>query len=983
MKIASMFQKSIDRDINGVIQVEQNDKKIIYQELDEYIVTKEIRKHLSTFYSNYEKSFEGPTDKMGVWISGFFGSGKSHFLKILDYLLSNIVVENKSAVEFFKEKIDDPMMMATIESCSQVDTETILFNIDANAPINKNKTAIFRVFAKMFYDHCGYFGSDLKVVKFERFLVKQGKYDPFLGNFNSIHGSSWDNARDSFSFFEDEIVEALKMTNAMSETAARNWFNGIETAELTINQLANDIKEYIDSKGNKFRLVFLLDEVGQYIGADSDLMLNLQTIVETLGTVCKGRVWIIVTSQEAIDTVTKVMGDDFSKIQGRFSTRLSLTSSSVDEVIKKRILAKTEVAKSELRLVYSQNQAILKNLFTFNGAVADLKGYIGETDFVDSYPFVNYQYTLLQNVFIQVRKHGIAGKNIAKGERSMLSGFHEAIRDKEIKNKETGVLVPFYSFYDTIQTFLDSSVRSVIERSFRAATNHEVLQMEDVDVLKLLFMIRYLDDIKSTVDTLSIFMIHDIHADKISLREQVQKSLDRLVSQNYVSRNGEIYAFLTDDEQDISREISQTVVDGAKITNGIAETIFQNIYPTKKIKYRKYDFPFDQMVDSTQIGSSISPIKLRVITAASSLSNSGDETLNMMSRTNNEAIILLSDESHYFDELESGLKIRQYVKQKNVAALSEPIQAIIRGKQQQASAHEKRATTFIEEALIKGKFFVFGSPVQAKGSSAKEKIDFVLSYLVECVYTKLDYVTTNYDSDADLLKILNGTAPSQLPEFDNHDAIREVESFLEIQDSRHMTVSMSDIQTRFQKEPYGYREIDIAALTGSLLANQKIVAFYSGVIVPPTDRKLVDYLRKKSEIDKLVLRKKVSSSDSELRHAKDTISRFMDHQDVPSGEDALVTYAIQAFTNKRDYLNENLKQYQSGNYPGKKIVDAGKKILEDLLNQKTDNIAFIRKINELENDLLDWVEDYQSVENFFKTQRPVFESATKLSLIHI
>lgn len=140
----------------------------------------------------------------------------------------------------------------------------------------------------------------------------------------------------------------------------------------------------------------MVDEIGQYIGSDSDLMLNLQSIVEEIGSKCGGRVWVMVTSQEAIDSVTKIIGDDFSKIQGRFDTRLSLSSSSVDEVIKKRILEKNDAAKEMLKMNYEKNSGVLKNLFTFNSPYKmDLKGYSGENEFVETYPFVPYQFKLI------------------------------------------------------------------------------------------------------------------------------------------------------------------------------------------------------------------------------------------------------------------------------------------------------------------------------------------------------------------------------------------------------------------------------------------------------------------------------------------------------------------------------------------------------------------------------------------------------------
>ena len=81
MKIQTMFEKDINRDINGVIKVRQDDEHSLQQELSEYIITKELRKHFRTFFDHYTKAIDTPTDKIGVWISGFFGSGKSHFLK--------------------------------------------------------------------------------------------------------------------------------------------------------------------------------------------------------------------------------------------------------------------------------------------------------------------------------------------------------------------------------------------------------------------------------------------------------------------------------------------------------------------------------------------------------------------------------------------------------------------------------------------------------------------------------------------------------------------------------------------------------------------------------------------------------------------------------------------------------------------------------------------------------------------------------------
>ena len=981
MQLQYIYKADINRDINGVIKVAQNDERSIEQELREYIITRELRKHFNTFLNNYEKSLHYPTDKIGVWISGFFGSGKSHFLKILSYLLSNDTVAGKKAVDYFQDKFDDPMMFAQLENCAAVSTDTILFNIDSKSPINKDKTAILRVFAKVFYEYRGFYGDDLKVAKLEQFIEKNGKMDAFKSRFEEIHGDSWENSRDAFSFFEDDVVDTLTDTLDMSETAARNWFNGTETADISIEQLVKEIKDYIDSKGKGFRLLFMIDEVGQYIGSDGSLMLNLQTIVEEIGSKCGGRVWVMVTSQEAIDSITKISGDDFSKIQGRFNTRLSLSSSSVDEVIKKRILAKTDDAAALLSLSYNTNSAVLKNLFTFNDAVLDLKGYSGEHDFIETYPFVPYQFRLMQNVLAQIRKHGNSGKHLSGGERSMLSGFQEAAQ--AIEDKDENALVPFCLFYNTVHTFLESAIRRVIDRCQNAADSHDGIEQYDVSILKLLYLIRYVDDIKANVDNITTLMVDDIRADKINMRKEIQGSLDRLVSQNYVARNGDTYTFLTDDEQDIERDIRNTPIDSAAIVQSIAQIVFGDIYLSKKFKYDKYDFSYDKFVDETPIGQLTGAIRLRILTVASDMYNKGEQALLMKSGVDNEAILVLSDQYPYFDDLENAAKIRKYVKTRNVAQLPEAIQHIIRGKQQQASSYEKTAKEHISSAILEAKVYVAGEYSEIKTSSVRDKIENALSNLVESVYSKLGYIKHNFESDTELLQIL--TNPNKQFTLDggtavyNPEAVEEVEQYLELQNMKLLPTSMGDIQRRFSSIPYGWREIDIAAVICSLISIQKAAIQYGGNMIQPTDRHLPDYLRRKTEIDKTIVKKRNIVDPALIKKSREFLKEYFNTMDLPSDEDGLIVYVLDSFTAERDIFQSLLTtHYASANYPDKALVEAGIKLCNELLSHKKDNTALLKKMVSMENDFLDLSEDMADVNAFFKNQKTIFDRATAL-----
>ena len=873
------------------------------------------------------------------------------------------------------------MMFAQLERCASAPTDTILFNIDSKSPLNKDKTAILRVFAKVFYEYRGFYGDDLKVAKLEQFIEKSGKTDEFRSKFKDVNGSDWEEVRDAFAFFEDDIVEVLMDTLDMSETAARNWFNGTETADMSIEQLVKEIKEYIDNKGKDFRLLFMIDEVGQYIGSDGSLMLNLQTIVEEIGSRCGGRVWVMVTSQEAIDSITKISGDDFSKIQGRFNTRLSLSSSSVDEVIKKRILAKTETAEQMLLMNYGQNSAVLKNLFTFNNAVMDLKGYSSEYDFVETYPFVPYQFRLMQNVLAQIRKHGNSGKHLSGGERSMLSGFQEAAQ--AIENKDENALVPFCLFYNTVHTFLESAIRRVIDRCQTAADNHDGIEQYDVDVLKLLYLIRYVDDIKANLDNITTLMVDDIRADKINMRRDIQNSLDRLVRENYVSRNGDTYTFLTDDEQDIERDIRNTPVDSANIIQSISQIIFGDLYVSKKFKYGKYDFPYDQIIDETTIGQLTGSVRLRFITDATDLHKTPEQNLIMKSNVDNEAIFLLSDKYPYFDDLEAAAKIRKYVKSRNVAQLPEAIQHIIRGKQQQASAYEKVAKEHIASAITDARVFVAGDESFTKTSSVKDKIEGALGTLIESVYSKLGYIHRNFDNDAEILNILANPNKQMTigggVKVDNAEAVSEIEQFLELQNIKMLPTSMGDIHRRFSAIPYGWREIDIAAAVASLIATQKAAIQYSGSQIQPSDNHIPDYLRRKTEIDKTLVSKRTEIGQPTIDKARKVLKEYFNTMDVPSDEDGLIAYILENFSSQKDMLQSLLdKEYMMGAYPDKSIVEGGVKLCDDILLQKKDNIALLKKVTACEDDLLDLSDDMDSVLAFFNNQRSVFDSASEM-----
>ena len=975
MIIRDMFADDINRKINGVIKVDQAADDVIEQELNEYVITKELKKHFITFFNYYSDALDEPTADTGVWISGFFGSGKSHFLKMLSYLLENKEVKGVHSVERFRKKFeDDPATYMLIDRSTKVQTETILFNIDIEGSINKDKTAVLRVFAKTFYNHLGFFGENLKVAKLEQYIDQQGKTTEFRRVFEEKKGMPWVDSRKAFAFNGKYIIPTLVEVLDMSEEDAKAWFNDKTAMEFSIAQLVEDIKDYLNTKPDNFRLLFMVDEVGQYVGTDTDMLLNLQSLVEKIGSECSGKVWVVCTGQEAIDEIIKVRADEFSRIQARFKTRLSLSSSSVDEVIQKRILKKNNEAESKLEAVYEKNDSVLRNLFSFTDSILDIKGYSGSREFAVNFPFVPYQFIIMQKVFAEIRKHGNSGKHLSGGERSMLSGFQEATQ--KIQDKDEYALVPFFRFYDTVHTFLDSSIRRVIERCQKAADNGDGIEAQDVDVLKLLYLIRYIDDIPANLDNIVILMADDIRMDKITMRETVRECLNRLMSQNYIGRTGEVYNFLTDEEQDIQREIKNTPVDTASIVDRIGQMIFGDIFTTKKYRYGKYDFSFDQMVDGITVGNITGGMRLRFLTVATD--NTEKSELRLMTDSKGkEAIVVLSD-TPYYESLESAMKIRKYVKQRNVNQLPKSVQDIIRDQQEEATKYEQTAMEDLVKAIESAQFYVDGEHIELKGGNAKGKIEQALEYLVSHVYSDLSLIEKNVDTDADVIEILTG-AENIMPGMEpNRGAAAKIEEYLEMQAMKNLPTSMADIQSRYSAIPYGWKEIDIAAVVARLIYDQKVTIKYAGSTIQPDNPKLPDMLRKKSEIGKTSISKRQMITATKMRAVKELLREYFDVMDVPDDEDGLVAFVVQKFTELKDHYVELKGRYEGHKYPDQSLVAASIEQMDRVLSQRKDNIALIDAILKEEDNLFDNKEKMQRVEGFFKNQVQVFDAAVKM-----
>lgn len=984
MQIKNMFEKPIDRDIKGVIKVGQSDEENIYQELDEYVVTKELLRHFIDFFENYERGINGNTDKMGVWISGFFGSGKSHFLKILSYLLKNSIVEGKRAIEYFTDgkKIDDPMLIAKMTKAGTISSDVCLFNIDSkgSAKVGSGKEAIVEVFMKVFNEMQGYCGSIPYLADFERQLDNEGRFEEFKRTFEEIAGAPWEKKRQAFAVNQDKIVKTLVKMDFMSEEAARNWCKSAKSSyDLSIEKFVSLVQEYIAKKGPNHHVIFLVDEIGQYIADDTQLMLNLQTIVEDLGTACKGKAWVIVTSQEDIDSITKTKGNDFSKIQGRFDTRLSLSASNVDEVIRKRVLEKNQTAAETLRLLYDQKETVIKNLITFTADTADKKLYADRSDFAACYPFIPYQFSLLGQVLTAVRTYGASGKHLSDQSRSMLALFQEStIR---IMNEETGVFVPFSYFYDPLHKFIDHQHSQVITD----AEGRTRLNDFDVELLKVLFMIKYVKEIKGNVDNLTTLMISSIDDERVEVRKKVEASLERLIHETLVQKNGEIYIFLTNEEQGINNAINNETVEMGEIIGEASTVIFEEIYTEKKYRYsNRYMFPFNQKVDDRYFkGNQNNNIGVTVITPYGG--EYTDQALRIMSTNPNEpsVIVKLPNNSAFLDEITESIKIAKFLNKNREGAGA--FDSIRRAKEDERLEKKDRIRIFLEEALKNADIYVNGDKSNIASKDPVSRINEALGKLVAVQYSKLTYMETAPEL-SDIAAIFNNTGGQMSfigtsDSIPNKLALDDVIGQISLNNQRRTKTSMKSLQDKFTSAPYGFDVKDVQWLVAmlfklgriSLSINSQVLSLLSN-----TKDELVRYITKRDFVEKLLVDIRERATDGQIRSIKTVLKDYFGYTATSDDDDVLQKSFNNFAGKKQKELADILVEYRVNNrFPAKTVMDKAKKRLDGILEIK-DSAEFFRAVDRERDDLLDDAEDTAPVFAFFYgEQKTIFEQALR------
>ena len=823
MKINSIFLKNINRNIETVIKADDRDH--ISDEVAEYVITSEISKKIRDLFGAYN-SYSGAN---GVWISGFFGSGKSHLLKILSYVLENKEFDGYSSGDLFAEKIeDDQMLKGDVLAASKIPSESILFNIDQQAQITSKEdaNAILEVFYKVFYDHLGYYGFIPHVAEFEMWLDDEGILAEFKEKFKIKSGNEWEGVRKNY--FDITLQKNLSaVLGDIKNVGTEDYIDILDKLEenhkQSIEDFCNRVQQYISKQERGFRLNFFVDEVGQYISDNTKLMLNLQTIAESLATKTKGSSWILVTSQEDMEAIVgdmnKSQQNDFSRIQARFKIKIPLTSANVDEVVEKRLLKKNDSANSELKKVYSKESEHLRTIYSFSDAGVQFKGFKDDKDFINKFPFLPYQFELFQQCRRALSTHNaFQGKHSSVGERSMLGVFQQVTQ--KLGDSELSGLVSFDRMFEGIRNELKGEIQSSI-----LVAENNLGSPFAIRVLKTLFMVKYYNSFKTTKRNVSVLLIDTYSLDLKQHDKDIDQALNLLENQSYIQRNGELYEFLTDDEKDVEQEIKEVDADDQAVNQLLKEILFDEIIRDNKIKFEenKQDYKFTSKIDGAVLGRE-EELGVEIITPNYHYYNEVDEIARQTMGLSTMRL-LMPEDGVFIKDAKMYIRTNKYIKQNQSTSLKSERKRILHDKAVQNNERKSNLVILANQLLGRSDIYINGSLQEISATTdGKSKVIKGFQILVKTVYPNLRMLGNHLYSEETIRNIILSTQDDLFGTDDNtiSEAENELINIINRRKGQSDRTSLNDLKTHFGLKPYGWYPNAVWSMVARLYKRGKI-----------------------------------------------------------------------------------------------------------------------------------------------------------------
>ena len=562
MQIRDVFDpsKRIDRNIEKVITYEASQESRLEAEITEYVVTESIGNQFERLLTDMQRAMEmGTESEIGVWVSGFYGSGKSSFTKYLGLALDRAAeISGTPFLKYLQDRMNRPQTRALLASVSTRFPAAVVFldlasEMLAGATMEEVSTVLYYKVLQW----AGY-SRNLKVAALERRLQKDGRYNEFTDRFQRQSGQPW----------EDSQNDPLAVDSLIPEIAHEMYPQLFKTPEAFTtepgdfvrfeNERVQEMIDIVRQKSGKDCILFVIDEVGQYISSRPNLILNLDGLAKNIKSLGYGKVWIVCTAQQTLtedDPRASLNSPELYKLKDRFPIEIDLESSDIREICYRRLLGKSDEGKRVLGELFDKYGPQLRS----NTRLENAKYYdadFNKSTFINLYPFLPAHFDILLHLLGALAKStgGIGLRSAIKVIQDILIDGSDGGRP--VADQPVGWLATTVTLYDSLEKDIRRAAPSIhhgVQKVLIRFPDSPVLQQ----VAKTVAILQILGNMPVTRQNVAS-LIHP-GADAGSLRDSVDAAVSELIVDGNVpfgEKDGNL-CFFSEKVNEIDQERSQ------------------------------------------------------------------------------------------------------------------------------------------------------------------------------------------------------------------------------------------------------------------------------------------------------------------------------------------------------------------------------------------------------------------------------------------
>ena len=548
--IKSLFANDIHRRIEEVIKVDQTDEEIIRDEIAEYVVTDAIRTHYTGIFEAYRETPNKPHEGVAVWVSGFFGSGKSSFAKMLGLSIANRTVAGESSAERFAERAGDKKLQVLLKAITEkIPTHAVIFDVSTDRGIRSGNQTLTEIMYGLFLQSLGY-AKDLDLSELEIGLEEKGELRKFEDEYTRLFKKAWAAEKGKVAFALSEASRVLHSLDPDTYPMADSWVKAVKNkADISPGKLAERAGELMKRRKPGLSLIFVIDEVGQFVARDVQKMLDLQAVVQQLGVKGRGKHWVVVTSQEKLGELVSGLDDkkiELARLMDRFPLQVHLEPSDISEVTSRRVLSKNAAAQTALGKLFDEHRG---RLTEHTRLTADIKlPELTREAFIDLYPLLPYQIDLIIQVVSGLRTQGGGSKHVGGANRTIIKLAQQLLINPAVNlaDEQIGDLVRLDQVYELVEGNIGSEVRAKIV-AISKVVDHPLAQA----VAKVICLLQFVKSVHRSAENIAAALHGNVAGD--SQLASVREALHALEAAHQVRLGDDGYRIPTPAEDDWER----------------------------------------------------------------------------------------------------------------------------------------------------------------------------------------------------------------------------------------------------------------------------------------------------------------------------------------------------------------------------------------------------------------------------------------------